>query len=107
MGATGWRLTQQRVAGGASPALPAHTASIHTVAVAAAVRRPTAPRVNTQNGRDTPSTTPPAVGYAERERRRGRVGVNLSWFHMRAVKKKLGAADWLTSDQRGSWLTSR
>lgn len=71
MGAAGWRLTQQRVAGGASPALPAHAASIHAVAVSAAVRRPTAARVNTQDGGDTPSTAPPVVGYAEREREEG------------------------------------
>lgn len=61
MGSAGRRLTQQRVAGGALPALVAPTASVHAVSVSAAVCRPAAPRVNAEDGGDTASTAPPVV----------------------------------------------
>lgn len=57
------RLTPQRVAGGASPALMTAAEAIHAVAVSAAVCWLAAPRVNAQDGGDTASTAPPGVRF--------------------------------------------
>lgn len=59
--AAGWRLTHQRVTGISLPALLTPTASVHTVAVSAAVRWLTTPRVDAQDGGDTAGAAPPAV----------------------------------------------
>lgn len=57
------QLTPRRLAGGASPALVAAAEAIHAVAVSAAVCRPAARRVNTQDGGDAASTAPPGVRF--------------------------------------------
>lgn len=75
------RLTPQRVAGGASPALVTAAEAVRTVAVSAAVCRLAAPRVNAQDGGDTASTAPPAVRFTAQRVKRVRKKLQVKAAH--------------------------
>lgn len=61
MSTAGWRPTHQSITAHTLPALPTPTASVHTVTVSTAVGRLATPRMDTQDGGDTPVTAPAPV----------------------------------------------